>query len=165
MSSSEVVGCLDFLHEPTMSRPRKTQTGLPHLTRPVHKNTFARFSDNLLVDSLLNKEEQHDNNSWQMLFLLPFRVFQPSQKHMQKLICLLLPSDSKQRCSDTTGQSGPTGYFYITQTHMNHKWQKSIQKNYWYLYLQNTLLPSDTCIKFLEFKCRIWAWCSITLAK
>lgn len=66
----------------------KKQMGLCHLTRSIYKNIFAWTSDNLLFDSLLNKEEQHYNNSWQMLFPLTLKFLKPFQKHMQKLICL-----------------------------------------------------------------------------
>lgn len=54
----------------------------------IQKYIFAWSSDNSLFDSLLNEEEQHYNNSWQMLFPLTFKFLKPFQKHMQKLICL-----------------------------------------------------------------------------
>lgn len=115
--------------------------GLHHLTRPVYKDTFAWFSDNLLLDSLLHEEEQHYSNSWQMLFPLTFKFLKPFQKHTQKLICLSVTFDSKQWCFDTTGLSVYMGHFYIIQMHTNHKWQKktfsrttgiSIYKTYYF---------------------------------
>lgn len=61
MSFSEVIGCLDFFYLNLQYHwQEKTQMGSHRLTRPVYKNTF---SDSLLVDSSLNEEEQHYNNS------------------------------------------------------------------------------------------------------
>lgn len=99
MSFSEVITCLDFVHEPTMPLPRKDTNGPLPL---VHKNTFAWFSVNLVIDKLLNKEEQHYNNSWQMLFPPTFRFLKPLQKHMQKVICLSVDVWFQAGCSDTT---------------------------------------------------------------
>lgn len=135
----------------------ETQMGLHHLSRIVDKNTFAWFSVNLVIDSLLNKEEQHYNNSWQMLFPLTFKFLKLLQKHMEKVICLSVNVWFQAGMFWYHSLSVHMGYFNIIQVHTNHKWQENIQQNYLIFHLQNKLLQSGTCTKFLESKFRTWA--------
>lgn len=136
----------------------KTQMGLHHLSRTVHKNTFAWFSVNLVVDNLLNKEEQHYNNSWQMLFPLTLKFLKPLQKHMQNAISFSADVWFQAETFWYHDLSVHRGYFYIIQMHTNHKWQENIQQSYLTFHLQNKLLQSGTCTKFLKRKFGIWDW-------
>lgn len=92
-----------------------------------------------------------------MLFLLTFKFLKPLQKHMQKPICLSVDVWFQAEMFWYHGLSVYMGYFYIIQMHMNHKWQENIQQNYLSFHLQNKLLQSGTCTRFLKSKFRIWA--------